>query len=42
MFQGVTKYTSHTVNQKENVFGNIFGSVAHINKRAYEFTTALI
>ena len=42
MFQGVTKYTSHTVNQKEKVFGNIFGSVAHTNKRAYEFTTALI
>lgn len=42
LFQGVTKYTSHTVKQKEEVFGNIFGTVANINKRAYEFTTALI
>jgi hypothetical protein len=42
LFQGVTKYTSHTVKQKEEVFGNIFGTVANINKRAYEFATALI
>lgn len=42
LFQGVTKYTSHTVKQKEEVFGNIFGTVAHVNDRAYKFSMSLV
>lgn len=39
LFNGVTKYTTHEMNQRENVFGNIFGSAEKINMRAYEFCT---
>jgi hypothetical protein len=37
LFNGVTKYTTHELGQKENVFGNIFGTAEKINQRAYEF-----
>lgn len=37
LFNGVTKYTTHEMNQRENVFGNIFGSAEKINMRAYNF-----
>lgn len=37
LFNGVTKYTTHEMNQRENVFGNIFGSAEKINMRAYDF-----
>lgn len=36
-FQGVTKYTTHERTQKESVFGNMIGSGALINERAYNF-----
>lgn len=44
LFQGFTKYTTHTANQKDDnkVFGNIFGTVSEVNKRAYQFATSLI
>jgi len=35
MFQGVTKYTTHSVNSKESVFGNVFGTKDFYNQRAY-------
>ena len=42
LMNGVTKYTTHTMKQKERTFGNLFGNSANINKRAYEFATSLI
>jgi hypothetical protein len=42
MFNGVTKFTTHILKTKNNVFGNVFGNPAEINKRAYEFSMQLI
>lgn len=42
IFNGVTKYTTRELTQKENVFGNIFGNPALLNNRAYEFATNLV
>lgn len=38
LFNGVTKYTTHTLKQKNPAFGNIFGTAADINNRAYNFS----
>jgi hypothetical protein len=35
LFQGVTKYTTHVLNTKEKVFGNMFGTADMYNQRAY-------
>lgn len=42
LFNGVTRYTTHELNVKERSFGNIFGTAANINKRAYEFSLEMI
>jgi len=36
-FNGITKYTTHDISPKEEVFGNVFGIQADINNRAIEF-----
>lgn len=41
LFQGVTHYTTHVYSQKEKVFGNIFGSVAELNNRAFAFAESI-
>jgi len=38
-FNGVTKYSTHSLESKEPVFGNIFGHSSELNNRAYEFST---
>lgn len=38
LFNGVTRFTTHHLNTKERVFGNVFGSPATYNNRAYEFS----
>lgn len=40
LFNGITYYTTHILNQKEQVFGNLFGQAGQLNKRAYDFTMA--
>jgi len=42
VLNGVTKYTTHTIKQKESSFGNLFGTPSLINKKAFEFTTSMI
>lgn len=42
LFHGVTHYTTHVMNQKETVFGNIFGSKAEINNKAYDFCEMVV
>lgn len=42
LFQGVTYYTTHVQKQKEKVFGNVFGSTADNNTKAYQFCRKLI
>lgn len=37
LFNGVTRFTTHHINPKERVFGNVFGTPAEYNQRAYEF-----
>ena len=41
-FNGVTLYTTKILEQKEDIFGNIFGVKAELNNRAYAFSTNLI
>lgn len=41
-FNGVTLYTTKILEQKEDIFGNIFGVKAELNNRAYSFSTNLI
>lgn len=38
-FNGITRYTSHHMESKNETFGNMFGTKAEINNRAYEFAT---
>lgn len=38
LFNGITKYTTHELTQKESVFGNLFGNAADLNKKAFEFS----
>ena len=40
LFNGVTKYTTHELNGKDRVFGNVLGNANNINQRAYQFCTA--
>lgn len=45
IFNGVTKYTSHLMSEKSIVnagFGNMFGTPAEINSKAYDFALSLI
>jgi len=42
MFQGVTHYTTHSITQKEEVFGNIFGTKDMYNQRAYRQALHLV
>lgn len=42
LLNGVTKFTTHHREQKESIFGNVFGSNADINNRAYEFAMDLM
>ncbi|GAB2614018.1 DUF932 domain-containing protein [Belliella aquatica] len=41
LFQGVTHFTTHVYSQKEKVFGNIFGTVAELNNRAFGFAETI-
>lgn len=41
-FQGVTKFTTHTLNSKSKIFGNVFGSPANYNERAYKMALELV
>ena len=42
IFNGATRYTTHELNTKEKSFGNLFGTPAEINKRAYEYALQLV
>lgn len=42
LFNGVTRYTTHELNPKERAFGNLFGTPADVNKRAYEYALELM
>lgn len=42
LFNGVTWYTTHELNSKEKVKGNIFGTPYKINERAFEFCNSLV
>lgn len=37
VFNGVTKYTTHHIEQRKESFGNIFGNASKMNSRAYNF-----
>lgn len=37
LFNGVTKYTTHELSNKDKVFGNVLGNANTINQRAYQF-----
>jgi len=37
LFNGVTRWTTHTRNQKQKTFGNIFGTNAQLNDKALNF-----
>ena len=40
VFQSATWYSSHDLTQKESIFGNLFGTPAEINDRAYRFASS--
>jgi hypothetical protein len=42
IFQGVTRYTTHDLKQKERVFGNLLGTSANINNKMYEYAIEMI
>ena len=42
MFQGVTRYTTHSIKQKEEIFGNIIGTKNYYNQRAYQGALELV
>jgi hypothetical protein len=42
IFNGATRYSTHTLTQKEKTFGNAFGNPAEINNRALQFTNELM
>ena len=42
MFQGVTKYTTHNLKQKDEIFGNIFGTKDFYNQKAYKEALHLV
>lgn len=37
LFNGITYYTTHEMNSKDNVFGNPFGNPQKMNEKAYQF-----
>ena len=37
LFNGATHYTSHTLKQKNPIFGNPFGHAQNLNRRAFEY-----
>lgn len=41
LFQGITYYTTHVYKQKENVYGNLFGSASKINNDAFSFAESV-
>ena len=41
-FNGVTRYTTHSLNKKEEVFGNMFGTANLLNQKAYEMAVELL
>jgi len=42
LFNGVTRWVTHTLNQKEKHFGNVFGTAAEYNSRAYEYSLSFL
>ena len=42
LLNGVTRYTTHERKQKEQSFGNVFGSGAQINTRMYQFANQFV
>jgi hypothetical protein len=42
LFQGVTHYTTHVMNVRESVFGNVIGSKAIMNDKAMAFVDSLV
>lgn len=42
LFNGVTRFTTHSLNTKERVFGNVFGSPAEYNNRAYKHLLQMV
>ncbi|UJP64053.1 DUF932 domain-containing protein [Mongoliitalea daihaiensis] len=41
LFNGVTHYTTHVYNQRESVFGNIFGRTSEMNNIAYSMSCSI-
>ncbi len=42
LFNGITHYTTHIKNSKNNAFGNPFGSLNELNQTAYNFCNELV
>ena len=42
LFNGITHYTTHIKNAKNNAFGNPFGSVNELNQTAFKFCNDLV
>ena len=42
LFNGITHYTTHIKNSKNNAFGNPFGSLNELNQTAFKFCSDLI
>ena len=40
-FNGITRYTTHELNRDNQTFGNVFGSAATFNDKAYELAVQL-
>jgi len=39
LFNGATRYTTHELKQRGNVFGNVFGNANKLNEKAFNFVT---
>jgi len=42
LLNGVTYWTTHVKEQKDNSFGNLFGTNSRVNERAYDFAKQLV
>lgn len=42
LFNGITHYTTHKLNSKNNMFGNPFGHANTLNQRAYSYCVELL
>lgn len=42
LFNGITHYTTHIKNSKNNAFGNLFGSLNELNQTAFKFCNELV